>query len=129
MDWNVITAFTAVIMMGMVASGYIPLLSFKMSPWARWVFFGIIVLMVTMAARQFYWDLVQAMLGEDWVEVRAKMGGQKFSTVFNVGSIISCYLLLKARLLLIPEHDRKGWRWWNAWMHPCRLCNFWKKKN
>lgn len=131
MEHNVITAVIAIVMLGMVARGYVPLLSIKMARWAVWVFVGVIILSLSTFFRQGYWDLAQYVTGARWDDVRAALGGQRISSVFNIGVIVACYAFLKARFLLLPEDEREGWHWWNAWHHPCKtlvLPSFMKRR-
>lgn len=128
MDHNVISAAIAVVMLGAVAWGYVPLLTISMSRWAVWIFVGVIILALSTFFRQGYWDLVQHVSGERWQAIRSFFGGQKISTVFNSGVIIACYAFLKARHLLIPLPDRHEWHWWNAWLYPYWKCRVWRRK-
>ena len=128
MEYNVMTAFVAVVMTLMVAVGYVPLLLFPLQRWARWICWGVIMIMVIGALRQGYWDFLQYLAGDNWQALRTYLGGQKFSTVFNVGTILSCWIFLRARVYLVPKRDRAGWYWWNVWMHPCDRCRFGRKQ-
>jgi hypothetical protein len=122
MDVNVVTAIASIFTLGLVCRGFFPVLRYDMEPWVKWVVIGIVIFAMTSALRSSYWDLVQYISGDTWPAVLAATGGQKISSVFNIGLIVSCCALLKARWYLIPEDDRHHWHWWNSWMHPSRLC-------
>lgn len=124
---NVITAIMAILMLSAVAFGYAPLLSRNLRKWAFWACIGVCGLAIVTVLRQSYWDLLQFATGDAWADIRTFLGGQKFSSVFNVGVMCSCWCLLYGRLHLIPAKDRWRWRWWYAWLHPCEKCVFWKR--
>lgn len=121
---NEITAILALAMMGFVLVGFIPLFNYGLAKWAKVVVHGFFIFISVVMARSIYWDIVQNISGDYWQTIRTTLGGQKFSAVFNIGIIYACYVILKGRLLLIPEESRHNWRWWNAWLHPRRLCRF-----
>lgn len=129
MQINVISAVGAILMMLMVARGFVPLLSFGLARWVNWVLVGVISLLLTLAMRLIHWDMVAFAMGSDWENYRAMLGGKEFNAVFNVLTMIACFAMLRGRLLLIPEEDRHRWRWWSAWLHPRDSCIMrWRRK-
>ena len=132
MEINHVTAMIAVVCAGLVMRGYTPLIWHELATWSRCVFIGVLVTMLAMVLRLLYWDFVQSLAGDDWITIRDALGGQRFSSVFNIIFIAGCIVLLQARFLLIPPADRKGWHWYNAWHHPSENClqmSFFKRKD
>lgn len=128
MSVNVITAILFFIMLAMVGRGYVPILFMNLPRWVNWFVAGVLLLSFMSWLRSLYWDVGQALAGDHWLDVREFLGGQEFSTLFNVLGVLSCWALLVARKLLIPEPDQSEWHWWNAWLHPCQKCRFWRRK-
>lgn len=128
MDLNVMTAFVAAGFISMVGVAYVPLLRIGLASWMVLVFAGIIQWGCAMVLRSGYWDIGQFLLGEQWQAVRAMLGGQKFSALFNLLVISGAISMMRGRLLLVPERERKHWRWWNAWGHPWWRCRFTVRK-
>lgn len=120
---NTSTAIIAMVGLFLVARGYWPLLRPGLgSPWADNIMKGVIIIAVTLTLRSGYWDVAQWALGPAWPPVRDALGGQTFSTAFNIPLIVGVYYILKSRLYLIPEDEREQWRWWSAWAHPGDRC-------
>lgn len=84
--------------------------------------YGVVSIVVVLLLRSSYWDILQTVLPrENWLALRDFLGGQEFSSVFNLGLLVPCYFWLRAKWWLIPEEDRDDWRWWNAWRYPPKL--------
>lgn len=122
MEPNTVSGVIAACMFVAVARAFIPFLGFSQRDWVREGVIGICVVFLAIGMRLFYWDLVQSISGQHWQAVRTALGGQEFSTVFNIPAIYGCYKLLRCRLLLIPIAERSKWRWWSAWLHPTARC-------
>lgn len=119
---NVVTAALAVFFMGLVWRAYWPLVVSKDEGWGDLVTKGFMILAGVILLRLSYWDGAQFVLGDNWIPVRDALGGQQFSAVFNVPVIWAAYYFLKARWLLIPAEDRRGYHWWNSWAYPPGKC-------
>lgn len=123
MDINTVTSIVLLILLVFVGFAYIPFVRLMaMARWALLILWGGIILGVSLWARGGYWDIGPHAAAENWAAIRDALGGQKFSAVFNIAGIAGAVVLLKARQLMIPRESRHGWYWWNAWLHPRRLC-------
>ena len=122
MEANVVTSIMVFVVMAIVARGYWPLITFKGNDWASYMIRGIIIVAVASLGRSFYWDVVQHMTGEDWQKIMLILGGRDINVVFHVPLLVAGYYFLRARWTLIPEEDRAGWYWWNAWAYPSDKC-------
>ena len=80
-----------------VLAMYIPITVGNLSPWTKRISLGIVVMMVAVAVRSLYWDVVQLISGERWITVYDFFGGQEVSSIFNIGILISCIVLLSAK--------------------------------
>ncbi|HDZ81275.1 MAG TPA: hypothetical protein ENH56_08515 [Roseobacter sp.] len=119
---NVVTAGVVVVMMLAVARGYWHLIAIERGSWGYYMVRGVLLVAFAAVMRSGYWDFAQFLFGEKWWAVRTALGGQRFSTVFNIPMIFAAYYFLCSRWVLIPEEERHRWHWWNAWMHPRGLC-------
>lgn len=119
---NFLTAVMAVAAFAAVARAFWPLIWGLDRDWLHYAARGLVILSATVVCRSMYWDVLQFVLGDTWTVVRTALGGQQFSTVFNIGFLAAAYQFLMARLLLIPEDERRHWRWWSAWAHPGTRC-------
>lgn len=119
---NVITSAIVMVMMLACVRGYWHLISVERGTWGFYMVRAVVLGSVTAILRTGYWDMLPFGLGEYWPYVRATMGGQTVSALFNAPLILAAYYVLCSRLMIIPENDRHNWRWWNAWMHPNGVC-------
>lgn len=93
---------------------------------ATWWFliaFGLLAL--SLVLRGLYWDAFWTLLNlmdpgaaASWSEVT---GGTRINLLFSALNASSIFCILKCRLCLIPDDERSGYRWWNAWMHPTKF--------
>jgi len=75
-----------------------------------------------------YWDILQYLSHDHWEVIRESLGGQRFSSLFNVLLLFVARDLLIARLYLIDREERHHWRWWNVAGHPTHMCLFdWRR--
>ena len=70
----------------MVAVGFAPLLRIQLTPFAKHMVRGVLLISILLVMRSSYWDGAQYIAGEKWPALRSWLGGQAFSTVFNVPS-------------------------------------------
>ena len=121
-DVNVASSLLAALFMIMVARAYWHLITVDRGSWAYYMVRGTVCVAITAVARSGYWDIFQFAAGDHWLALRTALGGQAFSTVFNLPMILAGYYFLKGRWVLIPEDERHLWHWWNAWLHPRGMC-------
>jgi len=122
-DSNVITSFLVLLGSLLLARAFLPL--FWRTPLDGFALYAtrfVTVTAIATAGRTFYWDVVPVVLDEHWQALFGAMGGQEFSTLFNVLYLVAIYDALKAREALIPEDERHKWPWWLAWAHPGKRC-------
>lgn len=125
---NFLSSVAVAIAFAFVARGFWPLMRPRFTDFSFHMMRGVFLFAVVVIARSVYWDVMQVIAMENWPTIRDALGGQKFSTAFNLPLLFCAYDFLYARWLLIPESERSHWRWWNAWMHPSRLCIIrWRK--
>ena len=84
---------------------------FSADPATRWFSRSMALLAASIFGRRLTWDLLHPIVSGD-------VDQRPLNVVFNLIAIVAVYAGLRARLLLIPEEDREGWRWWTAWAHP-----------
>ena len=79
---------------------------------------GVTILAVKVVLRSLYWDVVQPVSGDNWIDIRDFLQGQDASTLFNIIGIVGGFFILRAGWWLIPASERDQWKWWNAWLYP-----------
>lgn len=121
MDLNEITGVVVCALMFMVGRGYWPIITFLGREWGDYMVRGALLVLTAVVLRIIYWDLARLVI-EDWSAFAATMGGVAVNGIFNALVAVACYQFMKGRLLLIPEDDRDGWYWWNAWAYPPKKC-------
>ena len=91
--------------------------------WWFLVAFGLLALSLVM--RGLYWDVFWTLLkhadssaADRWAEAT---DGTRVNLLFGALNASSIFCILKCRLCLIPDDERAGYRWWNAWMHPTKF--------
>lgn len=90
---------------------------------------GIALFMVATALRAFWWDWFRLFLGDSWPSVRDTFGGITVNLIPNILTLIAVYLFFQVRFLVIPDEERRHWRWWTAWAHPANRCIFpWRRQ-
>lgn len=126
---NFTTSILAAFGMALVARAFFPLIKGQVSDFAGHMIKGVVIVAIVIFARSLYWDGAQFFLGDQWKAVSAALGGQKFSTVFNLPIFWALYHFMQARLEIIPDDERDEWRWWSAWAHPGDRCVInWRKR-
>ena len=120
MTVNFFTSLLVVAMMAAVFIGFARIWDSAGSPVIRNLSKGVMTVCLTLVARSSYWDVTQRVLGDAWPAVSAALGGQQFSTVFNLGAILAAYFFLRAKWWLIPDEERSEWHWYSAWLYPPR---------
>lgn len=105
-----VTSILAIIGVGVLAFGYRSSL-FSDDPVTRFFAWSMALLALSVGARRLMWDVLHPVVleGNDH---------RPINVLFNIIALAAIYAGLRARLLLIPEDERRGWRWWNAWSHP-----------
>jgi hypothetical protein len=101
MGLNLITSFVLLLYCFRVVGSYAPVLYGNMSEWAKGISLGVLMLMAAFILRAMYWDVTQYIAGDDWLTLKAALGGQEFSSVFNIIAIFACMALLKAKKSLV----------------------------
>lgn len=127
MTFSAATSLAVFFGMFAVARGFLPLVKFGRE-FQSCAIKAIVLLSISYILRSGYWDVLQWVLPrENWVVVRDFFGGQNMSSAFNAIVVVAVYYLLSARYYLIPDDERAGWHWWNAFLHPSGSCmNLWR---
>lgn len=122
MTLSFVTSLAATAAMSLVLVGFSRVWDDTHNHMMRNIRYGILTIIAVLILRSGYWDMLQTLLPrENWLAVRDALGGQDFSSVFNLGFLVACYFWLRAKWWLIPEDERDEWSWWNAWRYPPRL--------
>lgn len=120
---NFTTALIVVVGLMLNLRAFLPLIHREtLGEFGFYMMRGAIAFAVVSILRSGYWDISQYLFGERWLEIRAALGGQQASAVFNVLWFWPIRDFLKARLFLVPEYERDRWRWWTVWAHPGDRC-------
>lgn len=125
---NVITAALVAVGFGLVLWAFAPMLKTAISPFGRYLMRGAMGVAAISLARSGYWDFTQFLLGDHWPLLRAFLGGQAFSALFNLAMLLPISDFLKARWHLIPVEERDEWPWWWSWAHPNYRCILYRKR-
>lgn len=119
---EVITAFSAMIVWAAVALAYWPLVR-QSSGFLKALFLCVTIVAAAIIARSLYWDITQAVLPRPvWEGLRDFFGAQKASSFFNLIFTLGGGFALYARVLLMPDEDRRRWHWYSVWL------TFWRRK-
>lgn len=130
MDIHNITAIALLIMAGFVARAYIPTLRSKLTPPANALTWGFFFFALGSVGRSAYWSLARVFLGDHWPVVKAALGDLNFNLVFDLFLILGFYCALRARLLALPEEDRRTRNIFTCvtYPEPFRLSVLWRVK-
>lgn len=104
------SSLIATIGMGALAYGYRASL-FSQDKATRWFSLSMVMISGGFFLRRSFWDFIFPFINDSF-------NPRPTSIVFNLIAIAGVYCGLRARLNLIPEEERQGWRWWNSWQHP-----------
>lgn len=104
------TSLISIIGVSVLAYGYRASL-FSPDLATRWFARSMALLAVSIFARRLAWDIWHPI-------VTGEVDQRPLNIAVNIVTIIAVHAGLKARLMLIPDDEREGWRWWNAWAHP-----------
>ncbi|WP_289150274.1 hypothetical protein [uncultured Salipiger sp.] len=88
------------------ARAYIPNLMATMTPPAAHLAWGFFFFAFGSIGRSVYWSLGRVVAGEDWPVLRALLGGLNVNMAFETCLLVGLVLILRARLLAIPELER-----------------------
>ena len=121
MGLSMMTSIVGAVLMMLVVFGYWRLVQFDRGSWEDCTIKGVVLVLMQAILRSGYWDIGQFVAGDHWVRLRDQLGGQDFSTVFNVLRILGAFYLLRGMVQLIPQPHRQRWRWWSAWWYFARL--------
>lgn len=125
MGLNEATALFAVVIMGLVARGFIPLVfTHQKDDILSYLSKGVAVLVASQVLRLVYWDWVHSAglryypeLWETWLAMSRQLA---VNVVPNLMLVCAGYYFLKARWLLIPDEDRDKWSILSAPFYPAR---------
>lgn len=123
MGINEITALGAIAALLLVARGFLPLVQMWRADFLGYVASGLTISSVSLLLRMTHWDILRTFVSDDvWLSWRTVTGGVAVNALPNLGVMIGCVCLLKARWLLIPEEDRGDWNLITAPFYPARRC-------
>jgi len=106
MDFHHISALVTLILGLWVARAYIPNLLAQMTPPAASLAWGFFFFALGSIGRAVYWSFGRVVLGEQWAGVREALGGLNINMAFEAFLLAGLVLILRARLLAIPENER-----------------------
>lgn len=104
------TSLISIFGVTLLAYGYRASL-FSPDPATRWFSRSMALLAVAIFTRRLAWDIVHPV-------VTGEVDQRPLNIVINAVTIVGIYCGLRARLMLIPDDERRGWHWWSAWSHP-----------
>ena len=104
-----ITSLFLLILAGLAARAFIPNLYSQMTPAAGSLAWGFFWFCFGGIGRSFFWAWLRVLAGEHWLTVRNAVGGLHANVAFDLAMIFGLYLILRARLLAIPEEERGKW--------------------
>lgn len=119
---NVISGAIVALGFVVILRAFMPLITKEIDNFGRYLMRGAIGVAAVMVMRLGWWDITQFVAGAHWPEIIEYVGGQRISAVFNLLMFWPIRDFLIARWYLIPEADRRHWRWWNAAFHPHKRC-------
>ena len=123
MGINEITALAAIVALLLVARGFLPLVQLWRGDFLGYVASGLTISTVSLLLRMTHWDVLRAFVDDAvWLSWRTATGGAMVNAIPNIGVVIGCLCLLKARWLLIPAEDRHNWNLFTAPFYPARRC-------
>lgn len=130
MDIHNITAIALLIMGGFVARAYIPTLRSRMTPPATALTWGFFFFSLGSVGRSAYWSLGRVLMGDHWLTLRDALGGLTINVAFDAFLILGFYCALRARLLALPEEDRRTRNIFTCvtYPEPFRLSVLWRVK-
>ncbi|WP_417724546.1 hypothetical protein [Salipiger sp.] len=104
-----ITAMATLILGLWTARAYIPNLLATMTPPAAHLAWGFFFFALGSIGRSVYWSFGRIVMGDGWPAVREMLGGLNANMLFEMCLIVGLTLILRARLLAIPDEDRPNY--------------------
>lgn len=86
-----------------------------------WFATGFMVLAGAIITRGLWWDVFMPLLrlyAPNAAAWWSEHVGRYMNIVFGMMKMSAFFCALKCREMLIPDDQRAGWSWYNAWMHP-----------
>ncbi|MGR3821625.1 MAG: hypothetical protein ACU0A5_03515 [Salipiger marinus] len=100
------------------ARAYIPNLLASMTPPAAHLAWGFFFVAFGAIGRSVYWSFGRVVTGDEWPFVRDLLGGLNINMGFELCLIVGLLLILRARLLAIPEDDRPAYNLFTCVTYP-----------
>ena len=130
MEFHHISALVTLILGLWVARAYIPNLLAQMTPPAASLSWGFFFFALGSIGRAVYWSFGRVILGEQWTGVREALGGLNINMAFEVFLVAGLVLILRARLLAIPENERPAYNLLTCvtYPEPFRLSSIFRRR-
>lgn len=126
-DWNFLTSVPAVLILALVARGFVPFSTRAVSQELRLFSNGMLWMIGTFMLRTAYWGVVRSTvisvdpaLWRQWSELVD--GPDHVNAAFNLGFIIGGVYILRGFLVMIPEVERDKWSLLSAPFYPGGWC-------
>lgn len=126
-DWNLITSIPAVLVLALVARGFIPFSTRAVSEELRLFSSGMLWMIGTFMFRTAYWGIVRGTvisvdpdLWRYWSEIIE--GPDHVNAAFNVGFMVGGFYILRGFLAMIPPEERGNWSLLSAPFYPGGWC-------
>lgn len=107
MEFHHISALVTLALGLWVARAYVPNLLAAMTPPAASLAWGGLLFAAGSVGRAVYWSFGRVLLGDEWQFVRDALGGLNVNIAFELFMMAGLVLILRARLLAIPEGERR----------------------
>lgn len=126
-DPNLLTSIPAVLILFLVARGFLPFSSHASTAELRDFARGMLWMVGTFMVRTFYWGTVRGIVlmvdADAWAAWRRTIDGPDYvNAAFNIGFMIGGLYLLRGFYMMIPERERSDWTWLTSPFYPGGLC-------
>ncbi|WP_273280963.1 hypothetical protein [Pseudooceanicola atlanticus] len=126
-DWNFLTSIPSVLILALVARGFVPFSVQAATPELKLFSRGMLWMIGTFMLRTAYWGTVRGTViaidpdaWRAWSEV--VNGPDHVNAAFNIGFTIGGIYLLRGFLEMIPDDERHRWSVLTAPFYPGGLC-------